>query len=51
MSGEIPTGAAARLQPCFPQLHRALAHMPEQGGAFARVAQAIADVGGDAERD
>jgi hypothetical protein len=25
-------------------------HMPQQGGAFARVAQAIADAGGGAER-
>ena len=51
MSEEIPTGPAAGLQPSASYSFSMRLHMPQQGGAFARVAQAIADAGGDAGRD
>jgi malate dehydrogenase (oxaloacetate-decarboxylating) len=43
MSDDIPPVAAARLQPSASYSFTMRLHMPQQGGAFARVAQAIAD--------
>jgi malate dehydrogenase (oxaloacetate-decarboxylating) len=43
MSDEIPTVPAARLQPSASYSFTMRLHMPQQGGAFARVAHAIAD--------
>ena len=43
MSDEIPTGPTARLQPSASYSFTMRLHMPQHGGAFARVAQAIAD--------
>src|SRR5215211_4584841 len=43
MSDEIPTAPAARLQPSASYSFTMRLHAPQQGGAFARVAQAIAD--------
>jgi hypothetical protein len=43
MSDEIPTVPATRLQPSASYSFTMRLHMPQQGGAFARVAQAIAD--------
>ena len=41
MSEEIPPVPAARLQPSASHSFTMRLHMPQQGGAFARVAQAI----------
>jgi len=43
MSDDIPPVPAARLQPSASYSFTMRLHMPQQGGAFARVAQAIAD--------
>jgi malate dehydrogenase (oxaloacetate-decarboxylating) len=43
MSDETPTAPAARLQPSASYGFTMRLHAPQQGGAFARVAQAIAD--------
>ena len=43
MSDEIPTVPAARLEPSASYSFTVRVHMPHQGGAFARIAQAIAD--------
>ena len=43
MSDEIPTVPATRLQPSASYSSTMRPHMPQQGGAFAGVAQAIAD--------
>ena len=43
MSDQIPTGPTARLQPSASYSFTMRLHLPHQGGAFARVAQAIAD--------
>jgi hypothetical protein len=43
MSDDIPPAPAARLQPSASYSFTMRLHMPQQGGAFARVAQAIAD--------
>ena len=40
MSEEIPTGPAARLQPSASYSFTMRLHMPQKGGAFARVARA-----------
>jgi malate dehydrogenase (oxaloacetate-decarboxylating) len=43
MSDETPTEPASRLQPSASYSFTMRLHMPQQGGAFARVAHAIAD--------
>jgi malate dehydrogenase (oxaloacetate-decarboxylating) len=43
MSDETPTAPAARLQPSASYSFTMRLHAPQQGGAFARVAQTIAD--------
>jgi malate dehydrogenase (oxaloacetate-decarboxylating) len=43
MSDETPTEAAARLQPSASYSFTMRLHLPQHGGAFARVAQAIAE--------
>src|SRR6266516_285489 len=43
MSDETPTSAGPRLQPSASYSFTVRLHMPQQGGAFARVAHAIAD--------
>jgi hypothetical protein len=43
LSDETPTAPAARLQPSASYSFSMRLHAPQQGGAFARVAQAIAD--------
>jgi hypothetical protein len=43
MSNETPTAPAARLQPSASYSFTMRLHAPQEGGAFARVAQAIAD--------
>jgi hypothetical protein len=43
MSDESSTVPAARLQPSASYTFTMRLHMPQQGGAFARIAQAIAD--------
>ena len=43
MSDETPPVPAARLQPSASYSFTMRLHLPQQGGAFARVAQAIAD--------
>jgi hypothetical protein len=43
MSDETPTVPAPRLQPSASYSFTMRLHMPQQGGAFARVAHAIAE--------
>jgi hypothetical protein len=48
MSDETPTAPAARVQPSASYSFTMRLHAPQQGGAFARVAQTIADADADA---
>jgi malate dehydrogenase (oxaloacetate-decarboxylating) len=43
MSGEASNASATRLQPSASYSFTMRLHMPQQGGAFARIARAIAD--------
>jgi hypothetical protein len=51
MSDQTPTAPAARLQPSASYRFTMCLHAPQQGGAFARVAQTIADADAIAGRD